>query len=381
VARSQDRTVVDGGFTMVEIVAALTVLAIGIVGVIGVMNGSFRVASSTSARMKATSIASEVMEAQRTADYNKIDATTGQTKTTKKTVAGREFSITEGVRWYDKTLGPNDVAGNYKQALVEVHWTDEEGPHWISQTTFIYPGGFGPNNPGGGFVATGAGSPLAPTNLVASIPPNMGTTTGVDLAWTPAVDQPDVEKVARWVIRIATDPAFTPGTYSEVTTSLSGDTPVIRITGLAPNTTYHFQVLSEAENGKLSTGAASAFNVTTQPSVALGCQVGLANVTPAFVKQKPGAVGAGLVTNPNVVVNTIGACPAMTFRIEYSARDGDTDSVLLTASGSNIWAGALDGDQAWTTGDHQIDVYDNLNQKRASISLRVCRFDIVGPCR
>ena len=54
----------EAGFTLIELAASLTVLAIGIVGVIGVMNGSFRVAVNASARSKAVAVATAAYERQ-----------------------------------------------------------------------------------------------------------------------------------------------------------------------------------------------------------------------------------------------------------------------------------------------------------------------------
>ena len=352
-----------------ELAASLTVLAIGIVGVIGVMNGSFRVAVNASARSKAIAVATQEIEELRGSQYEDIavpDPTAPATSYS-ETVDGRTFTVTRTVEWADEATGASPTQDAYKKAIVEVRWQESDGVKFVHQETLIYPGGLGQHASVATTTPNGNGNPLAPSNLLATIPTNLVGTTGVDLVWTPPASS-NPEPVT-YVVQYSTDLSFT--TYQEVTDSVPALNPFLRVTDLAPSTTYHFRVASKAANGHLSSSWATTYNVTTPASLALGCTLGDATATPQAVKKR-NAVGQ-LEFDILVNLNGIGlSCSSTTLRAEYSPVAGTTVVKPLTRSGS-IWSGTIDGrNTVWSVGAHDVKIYDSTNAHRATINVIIC---------
>lgn len=357
----------ERGFTLIELMASLTVLAIGIVGVIGVMNGSFRVAAITSARSKGVAVATKHIETVRAAPYDHLVAG-GAVEESTDTVGGRTYTVKRAVTMADEATGATPIVGAYKRATIEVSWTDESGFHAVHQETLLYPGGKGRFVPVVTVPVQGNGRPLAPTNLVATAQSISGT-TGVALSWTAPSEASNPTPVS-YVVQYSTDATF--GTYHEVTTTLPIATPTLLVTDLAASTLYHFRVASKAENGNLSSEWATAYNVTTGASLLSTCAIGTASVTPSAVYKKRGNENSGLVSNPVVSVNGVGACATTTLQARYSPRDGVNATLNLTRSGS-IFTGTIVGtSQPWSVGEHPINIYDGTGTKRATMQLIVC---------
>lgn len=362
----------EGGFTFIEMVAALTVLAIGVVAVVGVMNSSFRVASVTASRSKGIAVASMEIERLRSIPYDHLRTLT-TTQESVETVGGRSYTVKAAVTVEDEVTGDTRTTAAYHKAVVWVNWTDETGSHDVYQTTLIYPGGLGPFNAATTFTpSTSGGHPSPPTDLLAV---SLTNVSGVDLSWTPpATSSPDVYS---WVVQASKDPTFPSTGVQEVSANLPAAITMLRVENLAPSTTYHFRVFSKAENTKLSTTAATALDVTTAASTELLCSVGTATVTPSALHKKRGHEGSGLVSDPYVEVSTVGDCTGLTFRMQYSPRAGVVDDVLLAKVTTGTYAGSVKGTtQTWEVGEHLIDIfsYDSLNVKvhRATLRLIVC---------
>lgn len=351
----------DDGFTLLELMVALTVLAVGIVGVTGVMTSSFKVADAGRTRSKAVAVATEQIEALRAVPYAQLLVTSTASESD-IAVGGTTFHVQRAISWKADAA----ITDAYKGVTVQVSWSDQTGFHEVHQSSAVYPGGLGPYagslTPG----ATGAGDPAAPTLLVAVAVP---ATSGVELTWTPPLlSSPPPES---YVVQYATDSSF--ASYQESTAAVPAATPIIRINDLAPATTYHFRVASRAANGNLSTSWAYAYNVQTSASSITTCSVGTAAVTPSAVKKKSGSAGSGLTTSPQVSVSLIGVCAGTVLRIDYSPLgNGAVESVTLTGTGGTRGGQVGSASQAWTVGDHDIDVFDNTGARRATLRLIVC---------
>ena len=109
----------DAGFTLLELVAALTILAVGIVGVIGVTNSSMNVAITTSARSKATALATKKIEDFRATPYDILEVKAYPDETPK--VGGRTYRVQS---WVDyRAVGA--LVNAYKAALALVERLNE----------------------------------------------------------------------------------------------------------------------------------------------------------------------------------------------------------------------------------------------------------------
>lgn len=370
----------DAGFTLVELMASITILAVGIVGVIGVMNSSFRVAGATSSRSKGVAVATKHVERLRATPYKLLATSTvaGQYKVETDTVGGREFTVKTAVTLEDEaTLYPGQTTkatGAYKKAYVWVSWVDEAGVHDVHQTTLIYPGGLGLHDVAKTVKSTGVvGKPLAPLSLAAT-----PVTTGgaVDLVWVPPAPSLTAPEPATYVVQYSQDPTFPPTSVQQVAASLPSTVTILRVSDLAGGTTYHFRVFSKSGDGSLSTTAAQALNVTTIASLSTVCAVGTASVTPSAIVKRSGNDGSGLTPSPQVQINTSGLCTGITFSMSYSPRkDGTVDTRALPLTSTGTYAAAVDGNQGWIIGEHDIVVsstQSGVTTSRATLRLIVC---------
>lgn len=65
----------DGGFTLVEVLIAVTILAVGILGVAGLAGTAIRSSGYTQALTQATNLAQERIEALQSVPFNNVEAT------------------------------------------------------------------------------------------------------------------------------------------------------------------------------------------------------------------------------------------------------------------------------------------------------------------
>ncbi len=226
----------ERGFTMVEMVVSLTILAIGIVGVIGVMNSSFGVSVRTNQRSRAVALATREVESVRAVTWSQLPASSTAT-TRQEEVGGTTFTVEKAVTWQSRSGNAQAV----KRATVAVRWTDADGRvRDVSQTTDVYPGGLGPaaTTPTTASCSNSA-APSAPGGLLASLPPLAATADiGVDLVWTPPIAS--TVPVATWRIEMSNNNF---GTAQVVTTTQPVSSVTTRVEGLSAGTAYQFRVV------------------------------------------------------------------------------------------------------------------------------------------
>ncbi|MDQ3107360.1 MAG: prepilin-type N-terminal cleavage/methylation domain-containing protein [Actinomycetota bacterium] len=357
--------VANDGFTMVELVVSLTILAIGIVGVIGVMNSSFGVAVRTNERSRAVALATREIEALRAEQYDLL-ATSPTATTRTEQVGGTTFTVEKAVVWGNRDGNPKAV----KSATVAVRWSDGSGTvHDVSQSTDVYPGGLGPaaTTPTTASCTSG-GTPTGPTLLVASLPTDVLADVGVDLVWTPALSS--AIPVATWRLEMSTN-NFT--TAQVITTSQPVSAVTTRVEGLSAGTAYQFRVAGLSACSKLSAWSPIA-TITTATAASATCSLGTPNVTPAAVKRANNGNNAGLAITPRVTANTTGNCSGLYVR--YQAVAGVSQTQLLTGVGA-VYSVSLTSNGAWDIGVHTLDLFDGANIKRGSLLLTVCAHNAV----
>jgi len=345
---------------MVELMVSLTILSIGIVGVLGVFNSSFAVAAGASSRSKAVSLATREMEAFRAMKYSEVVVSNTITTVTVQ-VGGRTYTIEKAVTWLDE----GTVSQAYKQATVVVSWGDNAGIHQVHQSTILYPGGLGTFGAASNTTSSSSNAPPAPLSLSAALPAGEDGQNSVDLAWT--MPTSGLELVQHFVVQYSTDSFATP---HEVTDSMPASARNMRVTGLSAGTPYSFRVASKSPAGTRSAWSPTA-SVTTAGSSLTVCSIGTPAVTPAKIERKSANDGAGLVSNPIFSVNTSGPCSGLS--ITYKPTQATSQTLVLSSSTNGLFTGQLAGTStAWDVGPHTIELFDILAVKRGQVVLTVC---------
>lgn len=70
----------DDGFTLVELMVSLTVLAVGVISVVGVMHSSFRVAGAARSRARAVAVATREIGGLRAVPWASLPVSDGVTR-------------------------------------------------------------------------------------------------------------------------------------------------------------------------------------------------------------------------------------------------------------------------------------------------------------
>lgn len=342
----------DDGFTFVELVVALTVLALGIVGVMGVMTSSIGVATKTNERSRAVALATRELERLRAIPYSRL-AVDASTVRTVEVVENTTFTIDKAVTWVAQ--GP--VSRAYKQGTVAVSWDD--GAHTVGQVSYYYPGGLGPSGPPT-TTAPCSSTPGAPTGLRGTAPGAPTGDTAIDLEWTPATTSVPAE---RWIVERSSDGFVT---SQRVTSTHPGSSTSLRVDGLAMGTSYRFRVAGWA-CGRMSPWSTVAVG-TTSSTTAQACEVGAPNVTPAQVRLANNG-NAALSSSPVVTVNTVGACSALSIVYEYKAGTAPRTQSMSVSGG--VSKAVVSSTGPWDVGVHPIDLYAGT-VKKGTILLTVC---------
>jgi prepilin-type N-terminal cleavage/methylation domain-containing protein len=384
--RQQRRARSDDGFTLVELMASLTLIAVGIVGVIGVMNSSFRVVGSASGRAKATAVATKWVEYLRSLPYDQVVPSTNladpYVQKQQEPVGGLKFTVKYAVTWENEATPPaqgSAAVAAYKKAVVWVTWRDPSGFHDVYQSTLLYPGGLGVYTGQTGAIFQGSNNtkPLKAKSLSA-VP--VTASSGVDLSWVPPDVTAGIPIPAKWIVQYSRASSFLPGEVQEVAATIPGSVTTLRVTDLADNTRYYFRIFAKSESGVLSdaTLQSQTEGVLTGVSTATACSVGTASVTPSAVKKRGGSDSSRLVSNPKVEVQLLAACSGTTFEMEYFPDDGVLRTVALApvASRPGTLAGDINGNEpVWVVGDRPINVYSytaGVKKARANLRLVIC---------
>lgn len=349
----------DQGFTLLETVVALTVLAVGIVGVVSVFGSSMTLTVHTSQRTRATSLATQFIESFRSKPYSSVTADpTGSTTTTSTVVAGTSYTISGGVT--PGTFGTDTSA--FKRVTVQVAWTDGAAVHTVQQASDLYPTLATTST-----TATGGIAPAAPTALIATVPTGAQGTTGIDLTWTPPAVRTNI---TGWRIGRSIDGW---ATHDVVVVTNTPNAFGFHVTQLSAGTTYAFRVASSSASGLLSAWSPIASATTTAAAAGTPCQVTAVRFSPSPVKRSQTRPSA-LVTAPWVAVDTIGTCVGL--HAIYHPTPTTTSTIALVNAAGGVWrAQLLEAPPAsWSLGDHDVDVFDQLENKLATGVLRVCEW-------
>jgi prepilin-type N-terminal cleavage/methylation domain-containing protein len=297
-AQSQD----DAGFTLVELLIALSVLTVTMVPMTRVFWSGLRTAASSSHRTDASAIAARETERMHADPYPLVgfyrDQVPADWKGASTVILGScstscpiafapliqptamstpvpgntgiTYSIARYVYWAD-TQGMNSLAVSttfvqaYKAATVVVTWTDETGNHRIQQDSIIYPGGRG--------VYSGPGGSMATTTTTA--PQYAPGTPGLVLAATaplPPLDQQEIDvalnapvsggPVSGYELQWATDLLFMAPAQSP---QLPPSSSSYALQGLAASTTYFVRAFASNNTGQSAFSAVVSATTAAMP--------------------------------------------------------------------------------------------------------------------
>ena len=379
----------EGGFSLIELVASLTILAVGIGAVMQTFSTSFSVAGVGNNRSRAVALATREAESMRSIPYEQVGFSTTQAgyaptfegATTvlvsdpgmsptgpDQTVGGLVFHFTRHVVWAD-AASASGYPEAYKRIVVIVRWTDQM-PHEVRQDAFVYPGGLGAYaGPQGAttavtsVVSETALPPAAPLSLTASVPASSDGATTVNLSWTPSAVI--VPAVANWVIQYSTNGFLT---ANVLTDTQPAGTTTFSATGLSPATLYSFRVAAKSSAGAQSTWSLVA-TATTSAVVSGACQLGTSTITPSAVLRLHG--GTTMLTSDAVVsVNAAGTCSSL--MLKFSATAGSESTMYMTPIGG-VWTATISGlATPWDTGIHDIKVVNATGTVLGTLTFTVC---------
>ena len=365
----------DAGFTIIELVVALSVIAVGIFATMQVFLGSLATTAYSDSRTRATALAAREVEGMRSAPYTQVGFSSsapgyvasivegGQTydtvvvssplttpQGTPEVVAGVTYAIRRDIVWMP--LG--SAANAFKRVIATVTWTDRAGTHSVRQDAGVYPGGLGVYGGAGATTTTTAAPsvPSNPTGFSATLN-SISPTTAVDLAWSAGAVLP-----VYWELQYSANAGLS---WVSVTASQPAGTPNYALSGLSSGTAYLFRV--RGVNGALTSQWVQS-SATTQAAVAT-CTILSAAVTPTSIQKKS---NNALVDDLVVNVNTSGVCLGL--KVELPATTPIVTA--MTQAGTTFTHNHDKNDsRTWSTGAKTIRVLSSANAQLATISLVV----------
>jgi prepilin-type N-terminal cleavage/methylation domain-containing protein len=402
----------DDGFTLVEMVVALLILAIVMSAFGPTFIGMMRASASTDQRSVADSLAVAASENVRALPYYEVgfSSTHGNptyctgsnpvqtdvvgpmdTLATQQTLQHITYTIQSCAYWVNAS---DTSAEAYKESVVTVLW-GSSNQYKYQQTSAIYPGGESSYQQSG----TGNGADnFTPTTIAgATIPPpapvaNSATldsgdlTTIVDVDWQPVTfSYPVLYEVEYWsnvgggVTRAA---AVSAGTLQpsaiisgapDGTTNCAGSSCLeFQISGLTPGTPYNFDVL--AESGTQWSAPSNVVSATTNTAVTTTCPGNSINIAPT----QPQVDSHGNPTNftsLSVTVNAPSTCTGLSVEYGLNDKNGNPQAPLtlvpLTYSSGSFGGQATQS--TWQRSTYGFVVYQNGTATTLQANVTPCK--------
>jgi Tfp pilus assembly protein PilV len=370
---------------LIELLAAMVVLVIGITAVAEVFNGTLRADGSADVRTRANAIAGREVEAMRAQPYASVGLPSGSvtanwtdpldngvysvvfvggssiSPTGSDTAGAVPVTIKRQIVWVASS--PNNQA--YKRVVALVSWTDSAGTHTVRQDSDVYPGGLGPY----GSTTTTASTttttqpllPGAPTNLTTTQDTN-NPTSQIDLSWTAGSPA-----ATTWEIQHSLTNTF--ASYTEDTSSQPGSSTTYNKTGLSANTTFWFRVRALDALGNASDWSSYASAATAKAGPT--CSIGTVNATPSAQSRANNGNGQ-LTSSIYVQVHTSGSCSGLILVFTPGASQGQVTTTLVAETGGVFDYTIGASDYAWDVGNKSINVDDASRNILSTIALTIC---------
>jgi len=376
----------ESGFTVVELVIALALMAIVMAGLAPAIDGALQAAATTNHRTEADGLAVAAIEQWKSIPYAEVGfsgpapaycttanpaspfnayatadtaVTTAQPNSlvTNQTLNfapdSVQYTVQSCVYWANASISGDTDA--YKQTVAAVSWTDSAGAHAISEESVVYdcgqPYAFEQNSCKAAASSAPAGDPAPPTALVATT----GDYGTVNLAWVPPALTP--VPVDHYLIEYNTTGVF--GASGAFASLDGGQGLTYSVGGLTPGSIYYFQVLAVAAGG----GQSSPSNVAYAPAggdLPSGlCVVNSLNVTPTTgVVDHHGnllnGTTVGTVDEFSLSVNATPACNSV--QVQYADASGTQYATVAGTSGQ-LTGTTLPTSIKWNVGTDPFVVY------------------------
>jgi prepilin-type N-terminal cleavage/methylation domain-containing protein len=402
----------ESGFTIIELVVSMALLAIVAAPLAGVFYSAIRTAGSAAHRTDGASVASREIEALRAVPYSQVGFFADQTGYAVKTLDGLDtvtlgaaspapgpgvvspqmqpltpdpnaaagyapdpiasnanpivqgnvrYDVWRYIGWSDAKDASTNYVQAYKKLTVVVKWKDQAGSHTVRQDSLLYPGGLGPYG-GAGPVVTSTTVPtvFAPsTPVLADITPLAppADQTQAKLVWT---QPPGGGVVTSYSVEYSPDPSFPAGNFT-VINGLAGSVTTFTVTGLDPDRTYYFQII--AYSGALSATSVSKA-LHTSPLPGPTCTLGALNVAGATSLSTTGTIlkaNGRMSENLTLSWTTSGPC-SDTYEVHAFDPTSTIDQGSPYALGGS--GGAYNGtvpssnQKNWAVGLHTFNVWD-----------------------
>lgn len=376
---------------MVEMVVALSLLAVAMVAISGVFFSGLKAASASATRTSAVALATRETEAIRAVPYAQMGfyddqagrtasfegqqtvslgvvTPVGSTPRLAPTGSERVGPVTYDIRRHVLAVDARDVSSTYakayKKTVVLLTWTDGSGPHTLRQDSIVYPGGLGVY--GGSTTTTApqvAVAPTPPTIIGVAAPADPAGRSQLDVTWSPPAAG---GTVTHYIVQWSTNSAFSSSVSSSPQQPATATT--YKVTGLAAGTTYHLRVIAYAGSSLPSPPSNVGSGTTLPTPTAEPC-----SVTSLSVTGTGNAADQGLSTKTylqngndrleeslNLVVTTAGTCSASFAVRSVLTSSGAADPAspyAVSGGGTSTDTGVIGAGQAdWSSGVHTLTV-------------------------
>ena len=380
----------EDGFTLVELMVGLLLMAIVLTALLPAFFGSMKATTATNNRSTANGLAVAATEQIRSVPYYEVGytttpsqcqnpndpqnpdkspvvlasgSTTPLTAVTTQTISGITYTTVRCLYWIDSSVSSDTLA--YKQSVVTVSWTSNGVTGQVVQTSALYPGGESTYTSGGEqnfapsqatSTTTGPGVPFPPINVTATDDPNSGWNT-IDVGWTAPVNSPVapnnyiVEYIAVATGSTCPDPLpSTPAPTQSPPEPASASPLAVTV---SPSTQYCFQVVSVASDG---TQSVTPSNVATATTTA---QNGPCTVTSLTVNQSNGTVmvdsNGHLVGATSIPLTVSSTCNNVS--VGYTTTGSTVNQAAVTGSNQYLTGTAGTSSTVWSVGNHAFVVY------------------------
>ncbi len=420
---SQDDS--EAGFTVVELVVALAILAMVMAPLAGVFWSAMRTAGVANHRTDGSSIASREIESMRAIPYAQVGfyadqtgfATTFEGFTTVSlganspssgtltpklqpqtpdpsaasgyapdpdpanaspiVLGGVSYTVARNIVWVDAKDAGTTYSKAYKRLTVVVTWSDRAGSHTVRQDSILYPGGQGKYSGamGGTTSTTSTTVVLAPSapvlNPITGLADPAGETQ-IPLTWSQPVGG---AAVTSYSIVYSTSSSFPSGSISLVT-GLAPSITSYTVGSLSANTTYYFEIIAYAGSYSATSNSQS---FATLPVPTGTCQLGALGVAGATTLSTTGTIlqnGNKVGENLTLTWTNTGSCPH-----SYAVKAVDPTNAAdpgspyaLTGSGTYTGTVPSNGSNKWAIGVHTFTVWDVTNNSATTVvkTFKIC---------